>query len=65
MLGAPVKFGNHRHCDNGGTNISEKTVILPQMPNIASMTLYARLHPLLLFSLKRMTCFALTHDVSN
>ena len=54
----PAKFGGHRYC-------GVYTLILPQMQDVASMTVYARLLPSLLFFLKHMTCHALTHEISD
>ena len=43
-----IKFGGHRHCDSGNNKIPVKFGI--------SVTVYARLLPLLLFSVKHMAC---------
>ena len=40
-------------------------VILRQIRDVIFMTVYAPLLPPLLFSLKHMTCHALTHEISD
>ena len=61
----PSKFGGHRHCDSGNNNTHANMGILPQMRDVTSRTIYARLLPLLLFSLKHMSSHVLTKRTLN
>ena len=49
-------FGDQRQCVGGDINILAKTVKLPEMQAVASVTGHTHLLPPLLFSLKRKTC---------
>ena len=57
------KFGGYKHC--GSRDILRQSVILRQMQDVASMTVYARSYPALLLCLKYKSCHSLTHEVSG
>ena len=59
------KFGGYKHCGSGDINIPANTVILTQMQDVASMTVYARSFPALVLCLKHKSCHSLTHEVSG
>ena len=54
-----AKSGDHRRCDSGDINIPANTVGLPQIQDVSSVTVNARLLPPLLVSLKHVACHAL------